>query len=64
MAANYFPYEPLKMLLPETLQEWLPEGRHAHLISDAFDGLDLGAFHTRYDKGGPRNHLFSAYQEQ
>ncbi|MFE8644788.1 IS1182 family transposase [Sphingomonas sp. NCPPB 2930] len=59
MAASYLPYEPQQMmLLPETLQEWLPEGHLAHFISDAVDGLDLGAFHARYDKDGPRNQPF------
>lgn len=59
MAANYFPYDPQQMmLLPETLQEWLPEGHLAHFISDAIDGFDLGAFHGRYDKDGPRNQPF------
>lgn len=59
MAANYLPYEPDQMLLlPEALQDWLPEGHLAHFISDAIDGLDLGAFHARYDKDGPRNQPF------
>ncbi len=59
MAANYLPYEPQQMmLLPETLQEWLPEGHLAHFIGDAIDGLDLGAFHARYVKDGPRNQPF------
>jgi len=59
MAASYLPYEPQQMmLLPETLQEWLPEGHLAHFISDAVDGLELGAFHARYDKDGPRNQPF------
>jgi transposase len=59
MAANYLPYDPQQMLLlPEALQDWLPEGHLAHFISDAVDGLDLGAFHARYDKGGPRNQPF------
>ncbi len=59
MAANYLPYEPQQMtLLPETLQEWLPEGHLAHFISEAIDGLDLGAFHARYAKDGPRNQPF------
>ena len=59
MAANYLPYEPQQMmLLPESLLEWLPEGHLAHFISDAIDGLDLGAFHARYDKDGPRNQPF------
>ena len=59
MAANYLPYEPQQMmLLPESLQEWLPEGHLAHFISDAVDGLDLDAFHARHDKDGPRNQPF------
>lgn len=43
------------LLLSESLQEWLPEGYLAHFISDAADGLDLGALQARYDKDGPRN---------
>lgn len=59
MAANYLPYDPEQMLLlPEALQDWLPEGHLAHFISDAVDELDLGAFHARYDKDGPRNQPF------
>jgi transposase len=59
MAANYLPYDPQQMLLlPEALQDWLPEGHLAHFISDTVDTLDLSAFHARYDKGGPRNQPF------
>ena len=59
MAANYLPYDPQQlMLLPEALQEWLPEGLLAHFISDTVDGFDLSAFHARYDKDGPRNQPF------
>ena len=59
MAANYLPYDPQQMLLlPEALQEWLPEGHLAYFIIDAVDGLDLSAFHARYDKDGPRNQPF------
>ena len=59
MAANYLPYDPQQMLLlPEALQEWLPEGHLAYFISDAVDGLDLSAFHARYEKDGPRNQPF------
>ena len=43
------------LLLPESLQQWLHEGHLAHFISDAVDGLDLGAFDARYDEAGPRN---------
>lgn len=59
MAANYLPYEPQQMLLlPEAIQDWLPEGHLAHFISDTVDALDLSAFHARYDKDGPRNQPF------
>jgi transposase len=59
MAANYLPYEPQQMLLlPEAIQDWLPEGHLAHFISDTVDMLDLRAFHARYDKDGPRNQPF------
>jgi transposase len=59
MAANYLPYEPEQMLLlPEALQDWLPEGHLAHFISDSVDALDLSAFYARYDKDGPRNQPF------
>ena len=59
MAANYLPYEPEQLLLlPEAIQDWLPEGHLAHFIGDTVDTLDLGAFHARYDKDGPRNQPF------
>ena len=59
MAANYLPYEPQQMLLlPEAIQDWLPEGHLAHFISDTVDTLELSAFHARYDKDGPRNQPF------
>ncbi len=60
MAANYLPYEPGQLLLlPESIQDWLPEGHLAHLISDTVDTLDLSsAFRAGYDKDGPRNQPF------
>lgn len=59
MAANYLPYDPQQMLLlPEAIQDWLPEGHLAHFVSDTVDTLDLGVFHARYDKDGPRNQPF------
>jgi hypothetical protein len=42
-------------MLPEALQDRLPEGHLAHFISDAIGGPDLGVFHARYDKDGSRN---------
>lgn len=59
MTTNYLPYEPRQqMLLPQALQDWLPEGHLAYFISDTIDGLDLRAFHARYAGGGPRNQPF------
>lgn len=57
--ASYLPYEPRQqLLLPEALQDWLPEGHLAYFISDAIDDLDLSGFHARYASGGPRNQPF------
>jgi transposase len=59
MTTSYLPYEPKQqMLLPEALQDWLPEGHLAYFINDTIDSLDLGAFHARYAGGGPRNQPF------
>lgn len=59
MPASYLPYEPDQdYLLPPSLSEWLPEGHLAYFIGDAVDALDLGAFHARYEKDGPRNQPF------
>lgn len=59
MAATYLPYDPQQMLLlPEAIQDWLPEGHLAHFISDTVDQLDLRAFHARYEQDGPRNQPF------
>ena len=56
MATSYLPYEPQQQrLLPDALQDWLPQGHLAYFISDSVDSLDLSAFHARYAKGGPRN---------
>ena len=59
MPASYLPYEPQQQrLLPDALQDWLPEGHLAYFISDSVDSLDLSAFHARYANGGPRNQPF------
>jgi len=51
----YRPYEPQQeLLLPASLQDWLPEGQLAHFISDTVDALDLSAFYARY-AGGARS---------
>ena len=59
MPTSYQPYEPRQQqLLPQALQDWLPEGHLAYYISDTIDGLDLEAFESRYAEGGPRNQPF------
>ena len=59
MPTSYLPYEPNQnLLLPHSLQEWLPEDHLAHYISDTIDALDLRAFYERYDAGGARNQPF------
>jgi len=56
---SYRPYEPQQeMLLPASLQDWLPKGHLAYFISDAVDALDLKAFYLRYEGGGARNQPF------
>jgi transposase len=59
MAISYRPYEPQQeMLLPASLQDWLPKGHLAYFIGDTVDALDLGAFYARYAGGGARNQPF------
>src|SRR3982751_5655851 len=56
---SYRAYEPeQEMLLPASLQDWLPQGHLAYFINDTVDNLDLKAFYTRYDGGGSRNQPF------
>jgi hypothetical protein len=50
MPTSYLPYEPTQnLLLPHSLQEWLPEDHLAHYISKTIDALDLQAFYERYE---------------
>src|SRR2546426_1788993 len=59
MAISYRPYEPQQeMLLPASLQDWLPKGHLAYFVSDTVDALDLKAFYARYAGGGARNQPF------
>lgn len=56
---SYRPYEPeQEMLLPASLQDWLPKGHLAYFISDTVDALDLQAFYAHYAGGGSRNQPF------
>jgi len=59
MVISYRPYEPQQeMLLPASLQDWLPQGHLAYFIADTVDALDLKAFYARYAGGGARNQPF------
>ena len=59
MVISYRPYEPQQeILLPASLQDWLPKGHLAYFISDTVDALDLSAFYARYAGGGARNQPF------
>jgi transposase len=56
---SYRPYEPQQeMLLPASLQDWLPKGHLAYFIGDTVDALNLTAFYARYEGGGSRNQPF------
>ena len=56
---SYRAYEPeQEMLLPASLQDWLPKGHLAYFIGDTVDALDLKAFYARYAGGGSRNQPF------
>jgi transposase len=46
------------MLLPASLQDWLPKGHLAYFIGDTVDALDLKAFYAHYAGGGARNQPF------
>ena len=59
MAMSYRSYEPQQeMLLPASLQDWLPKGHLSYSISDTVDALALKAFYARYAGGGARNQPF------
>ena len=50
MSSSYLPYDPRSsLLLPPSLDEWLPADHLSHFISDTVDQLDLSAFHDAYD---------------
>ena len=57
MSKTYLPYDPdQQLLLPQTLQEWLPEDHLAYFISDIVDQLDISEITARYEqerRGGP-----------
>src|ERR1039457_1478998 len=49
MSKGYRSYLPDQdLLLPPSLQEWLPEGHLVYFVSDVVDQLDLSAVHAVY----------------
>ena len=60
MAKTYRPYCPDQMLLlPPSLQDWLPENHLVYFVSDIVDNLDLDAiesFYEKEDRGQPPYH--------
>ena len=59
MPTRYQPYAPEQdLLLPQSLQEWLPARHLACYINDTIDALDLSALFKRYEGGGSRNQPF------
>ena len=62
---SYRRYEPQReMLLPASLQDWLPQGHLAYFISDTVDALNLKAFYARYEGGGARNQNWPRLSKQ
>jgi len=57
---EYRPYHPRQVLiLPPSLQEWLPEGHLAYFIDDLVEHFDLQAIEEPYEdelRGGPPYH--------
>ena len=57
---EYRPYHPHQvLLLPPSLDEWLPEGHLAYFISDLVEHFDLRAIEETYEdelRGGPPYH--------
>jgi len=59
MAKTFRPYEPDQLLLmPPSLQDWVPEGHLVRLVSDVVDTLDLSAIEDSYqeERGFPPYH--------
>lgn len=55
MGTTFRPYSPDQdLLLPPSLNEWLPESHLAYFISDVVEQLDLSAFYARYEGDGRR----------
>ena len=57
MNKTYLPYDPDQhLLLPQALQEWLPEDHLTYFISDIVNQLDISEITARREQerwGGP-----------
>lgn len=59
MGTTFRPYSPGQdLLLPPSLNEWLPDGHLAYFVSDVVEELDLNAFYARFEGNGRRNSPF------
>jgi transposase len=59
MAKTFRPYEPNQLLLlPPSLQDWVPDGHLARFVSDMIDTLDLSEIEDAYteERGHPPYH--------
>jgi transposase len=60
MGKTYRPYLPEQdLLLPPSLQDWLPEGHLAYFVSDLVDAMDLREIESYYEdekRGYPPYH--------
>jgi transposase len=59
MAKTFRPYQPDQLLmLPPSLQEWLPEDHEAYFLSDVVESLDLSQVYAAYEeeRGFPPYH--------
>lgn len=59
MAKTFRPYQPDQLLmLPPSLQEWLPRDHEAYFLSDVVESLDLGGIYAEYqeERGYPPYH--------
>lgn len=60
MFASYFSYLPHQQrLVPDALQDLLPQAHLENFISVSADSLNLSAASRCYAKGGPRNQPFN-----
>ena len=54
MSKTYLPYDPdQQLLLPQALQEWLPDDHLAYFISDIVEPSEITARYEQERRGGP-----------